>query len=50
MYVMNPKACERKNLLGFMDPDTREWFDGTLTKACRTVKSITEAHMCKCKK
>lgn len=37
MYVMNPKALPRQQLLGHMDPDTREWFDGVLTEAARKV-------------
>lgn len=35
MHVMNPKAMPRKSLLGYMDPDTREWYDGVLTSAAR---------------
>lgn len=37
LYVMNPKALPRQQLLGHMDPDTREWFDGVLTEAARKV-------------
>ena len=37
MYVMNPKAITRSHLLGYMDLDTREWFDGVLTKAAKEV-------------
>eukprot|EP00727_Mastigamoeba_balamuthi_P008592 m51a1_g4355 putative cytoplasmic dynein 2 heavy chain 1 (4311) ;mRNA; f:228679-242475 len=36
-YTMNPKAIARQQLLGHMDPDTREWTDGILTAACRQV-------------
>ncbi len=36
-HVMNPKALEREKLLGHMDHDTREWFDGVLTAAARQV-------------
>ena len=36
-YTMNPKAIPRKQLLGWMDNDTREWTDGVLTAACRQV-------------
>jgi len=36
-HVMNPKALERAVLLGRMDHDTREWFDGVLTAAARQV-------------
>lgn len=41
MYVMNPKALPRQQLLGHMDPDTREWFDGVLTEAARKVVKET---------
>eukprot|EP00760_Papus_ankaliazontas_P016261 PhM_4_TR16775/c0_g1_i1/m.22691/K10414/DYNC2H, DNCH2; dynein heavy chain 2, cytosolic len=37
MYVMNPKAMPRQQLLGHMDLDTREWYDGVLTSAARKV-------------
>ena len=32
---MNPKSMRRQQLLGFMDPDTREWNEGVLTAAAR---------------
>eukprot|EP00796_Vickermania_ingenoplastis_P008408 gene8408-5889_t len=35
MHIMNPKAMSRRQLLGYMDPDTREWSDGVLTSAAR---------------
>ncbi len=35
--MMNPKALEREKLLGHMDHDTREWFDGVLTASARQV-------------
>lgn len=35
MHIMNPKAMARHQLLGYMAPDTREWFDGVLTAAAR---------------
>eukprot|EP00796_Vickermania_ingenoplastis_P004422 gene4422-3221_t len=41
LYVMNPKALPRDQLLGRMDPDTREWFDGVLTVAARQVVKET---------
>mmetsp|Transcript_17017 Transcript_17017/g.54247 ORF Transcript_17017/g.54247 Transcript_17017/m.54247 type:complete len:3325 (+) Transcript_17017:156-10130(+) len=45
VHVMNPKAIPRKQLLGHMDPDTREWFDGVLTAAARqVVKEPTTTH------
>ena len=34
---MNPKSMPRVRLLGHMDLDTREWFDGVLTDAARKV-------------
>ena len=37
LHVMNPKAIHRQQLLGHMDMDTREWFDGVLTSAARQV-------------
>ena len=37
VYVMNPKSMPRVRLLGRMDLDTREWFDGVLTDAARQV-------------
>jgi len=37
VYVMNPKAMPRSQLLGFMDMDTREWNDGVLTDASKKV-------------
>ena len=36
-FVLNPKAMDRSKLLGRMDADTREWFDGVLTAAARAV-------------
>jgi dynein heavy chain 2 len=36
-HVMNPKSMPRERLLGRMDLDTREWFDGVLTDAARKV-------------
>ena len=38
VHYMNPKAVPRDQLLGRMDPDTREWTDGILTAAARQVK------------
>ncbi|KAI8842138.1 dynein heavy chain and region D6 of dynein motor-domain-containing protein [Chytridium lagenaria] len=44
-HVMNPKAVDRQTLLGHMDIDTREWFDGILTFASRqAVKEPLEVH------
>ena len=36
-HVMNPKCMPRIQLLGHIDIDTREWSDGVLTAASRTV-------------
>ena len=36
-HFMNPKALDREKLLGYMDQDTREWFDGVLTASARQV-------------
>ena len=38
-YVMNPKSMPREQLLGHMDMDTREWFDGVLTSSARKASS-----------
>ena len=38
VYIMNPKAMPRPQLLGSMDHDTREWTDGVLTDASRKVR------------
>ncbi|KAJ3274972.1 Cytoplasmic dynein 2 heavy chain 1, partial [Blyttiomyces sp. JEL0837] len=44
-YVANPKAIDRQTLLGHMDMDTREWFDGILTYASRqAVKESLDTH------
>lgn len=37
LHVMNPKSMHRIRLLGHMDHDTREWFDGVLTASARKV-------------
>ena len=34
---ISPKAMPREQLLGHMDMDTREWFDGVLTASARKV-------------
>eukprot|EP00048_Salpingoeca_helianthica_P012919 m.191176 g.191176 ORF g.191176 m.191176 type:complete len:3938 (+) comp15437_c5_seq50:82-11895(+) len=36
-YAMNPKAMPRPRLLGHIDHDTREWFDGVITASARAV-------------
>ncbi|KAJ3197037.1 Cytoplasmic dynein 2 heavy chain 1 [Irineochytrium annulatum] len=44
-HVTNPKAIDRQSLLGHMDIDTREWFDGILTFASRqAVKEPADTH------
>ncbi|CAG0920502.1 unnamed protein product, partial [Notodromas monacha] len=40
LHTMNPKSIPRTQLLGFMDPDTREWTDGVLTKSARAVVAL----------
>ena len=37
VHIMNPKSITRVRLLGHMDHDTREWFDGVLTASARKV-------------
>lgn len=37
VHIINPKAMNRKNLIGHLDSDTREWFDGVLSASCRKV-------------
>ncbi|KAL3981550.1 Dynein heavy chain N-terminal region 2 family protein [Acanthocheilonema viteae] len=37
IYRINPKSIAKQKLLGYMDMDTREWFDGVLTTAARAV-------------
>lgn len=45
VHVMNPKSMPRVRLLGHMDPDTREWFDGVLTASARKViKESMDTH------
>jgi dynein heavy chain 2 len=45
IHRSNPKAVERKVLLGHMDMDTREWSDGVITFASRqAVKEPLENH------
>lgn len=34
-YSVNPKAMPREQLLGHIDMDTREWFDGIITNSAR---------------
>nr|XP_023648221.1 cytoplasmic dynein 2 heavy chain 1 isoform X1 [Paramormyrops kingsleyae]XP_023648222.1 cytoplasmic dynein 2 heavy chain 1 isoform X1 [Paramormyrops kingsleyae] len=36
-YTVNPKAMPRRQLLGHIDMDTREWSDGVLTHSARQV-------------
>ncbi|RNE99549.1 cytoplasmic dynein 2 heavy chain 1 isoform X1 [Trypanosoma rangeli] len=44
LYAMNPKAVSRHQLLGYMDPDTREWYDGVLSAAAREVVRCPKEH------
>ncbi|KAJ3333485.1 Cytoplasmic dynein 2 heavy chain 1, partial [Kappamyces sp. JEL0680] len=45
IHKFNPKAVDRKTLLGHMDMDTREWTDGILTTASRqAVKEPLDTH------
>lgn len=37
LNVMNPKSMPRRQLLGFMDHDTREWNNGVLTASAKQV-------------
>ena len=37
VHIMNPKSMAKVRLLGHMDHDTREWFDGVLTASARKV-------------
>lgn len=44
-YTINPKSIPRTQLLGHMDLDTREWFDGVLTAAViGAVRKMEDAH------
>ncbi|KAK9876588.1 hypothetical protein WA026_013968 [Henosepilachna vigintioctopunctata] len=38
-HVFNPKSMTRNQLLGYIDPDTRQWNDGILTKYSLQVSS-----------
>lgn len=43
MYVINPKAITLSELYGVLDPDTRDWTDGLLSKTFKIAnKPITE--------
>uniref|UniRef100_A0A7S1KS08 Cytoplasmic dynein 2 heavy chain 1 n=1 Tax=Percolomonas cosmopolitus TaxID=63605 RepID=A0A7S1KS08_9EUKA len=37
VYVVNPKSIPRQQLLGHMDPDTREWYEGIITSNARQI-------------
>uniref|UniRef100_UPI00358EC9AE cytoplasmic dynein 2 heavy chain 1-like n=1 Tax=Myxine glutinosa TaxID=7769 RepID=UPI00358EC9AE len=37
VHIFNPKAVTRRQLLGHVDPDTREWTDGVLSACARQV-------------
>ena len=34
-FVIAPKSMSRQDLLGYVDPITKEWNDGALTRAAR---------------
>jgi dynein heavy chain 2, cytosolic len=36
-HTINPKAMTRSQLLGHVDPDTRQWHDGVLTISAQQV-------------
>ncbi|PAA89834.1 hypothetical protein BOX15_Mlig025375g2 [Macrostomum lignano] len=36
-HVIDPKSISKDNLYGFMDPNTREWFDGIFTHTLRKI-------------
>lgn len=38
-YTISPKSMNRVQLLGHLDPDTRQWNDGTLTSAAIAVSA-----------
>lgn len=40
-HVVNPKAMNRSQLLGKVDPETRQWTDGVLTSYA--LQAINEA-------
>ena len=45
VHYVSPKAIDRKILLGHMDLDTREWFDGVLVAAARAaVNEDSKSH------
>ena len=44
-YTLNPKAISRVHLLGLIDPATREWTDGVLTKVARLIVSEAGKHI-----
>jgi dynein heavy chain 2 len=45
LHTVNPKAITRTQLLGNMDPDTREWSDGVLTKSARAVVALPKGNL-----
>ncbi|KAJ6628053.1 Cytoplasmic dynein 2 heavy chain 1, partial [Pseudolycoriella hygida] len=50
-YTIAPKSMNRTQLLGKLDPDTRQWHDGVLTTTAIVVnaeKSATVSHMLIC--
>ncbi|XP_051175007.1 dynein axonemal heavy chain 10 [Leptopilina boulardi] len=42
LFVMNPKACTVAELYGVLDPLTRDWTDGLLSKIFREINRVAE--------
>ena len=42
MHTLNPKACTVNELYGILDPETRDWQDGLLSKIFREICKPTE--------
>lgn len=38
-YIISPKSMERSQLLGYLDTNTRQWYDGVLTQTAIAVNS-----------
>lgn len=38
-YIISPKSMERSQLLGYLDINTRQWYDGVLTQTAIAVNS-----------
>lgn len=46
-YTISPKSMNRMQLLGRLDPDTRQWNDGTLTSAAIAVSAENSGRLLK---